>query len=302
MKSGFQASRSLTFYLEKVGELLLVACAIISIVTTCCIIAILGKEAFAFFSQVPLTDFFFGGRWEPVLEPKSFGVLPLVCGTVLILVGSLLVALPIGIGTGVYLSEFASEKTRAWIKPILEILSGIPTVVFGYFALTYITPLLQEVFPSVSIFNAASASIVVGIMIIPLVSSLCDDAFRSVPRSIVDGGYAMGATSFEVIMQVLIPYARGRVLGATILAMSRALGETMAVTLAAGATPVLTLNPGESIQTMTAYIVQIAMGDLPYGGVEYLSSFAVGALLFLMTFSLNWLAYRIARKSIREAA
>jgi len=265
----------------------------ISILTTIGIIFVLFDETWNFFKLVPLKDFFFGTRWEPLLIPKSFGVLPLVAGTFLIVVGAITFALPLGLMVGIYLSQYASPNIRAWIKPAIEVLAGIPTVVYGYFALTFITPLLKIIFPTIQVFNALSGAIVVGIMILPLISSLCDDAFSSIPKSIKEGAYAMGATSFEVITHVLIPGAASRILAAVILAVSRAIGETMAVTLAAGATPNLTINPLESIQTMTAYIVQISMGDIPAGGVEYMTSFAVGSLLFLMTLILNILGQKI---------
>jgi phosphate transport system permease protein len=271
----------------------LLFCALISILTTIGVIAVLATESSAFFRSVPLTDFLFGTRWTPLLEPRSFGVLPLVAGTVLILVGAACVALPLGLGSALYLSEYASSRTRHLLKPILEILAGIPTVVYGYFALTFITPILQKIFPEMQVFNAASASIVVGIMILPMVASLCDDALRAVPNSLRDAGYALGATQTEVSTRIVLPGALSGVLASFILAASRAIGETMAVTLAAGATPKLTVNPLESIQTMTAYIVQVSLGDTPAGTIEYRSIFAVGALLFVITLAMNVAGQRI---------
>ena len=269
--------------------------------TTITIIGILAKESFSFFQKVPLSDFLLGIRWEPLLEPKSFGVLPLLCGTGLVMVGSALIALPMGLFTAVYLSEYASDKGRSLIKPILEILAGIPTIVYGYFALTFITPILHKIFPSIEIFNALSASIVVGIMILPMVSSLCDDAFAATPKSLKEGGYALGATSFEVIFQVIMPYSSSRIFASFILALSRAIGETMAVTLAAGANPRFTLNPLESIQTMTAYIVQVSLGDTPADGIEYMTCFAVGGFLFVITLFFNiigqTICYRFQEKN-----
>ena len=262
-------------------------CTLISLLTTLVIIFILGKESFLFFQEVPLSDFLFGTRWEPLLEPKSFGVLPLLSGTLLIMVGSAAIALPMGLVTAIFLSEYASKKIRSIIKPILEILAGIPTIVYGHFALTFITPALRYIFPSIEIFNALSGSIVVGIMILPMVSSLCDDAFQATPKGLKEGGYALGATSCEVISQVVVPHASSRILASFILALSRAIGETMAVTLAAGANPRFTFSAFESIQTMTAYIVQVSLGDTPAGGIEYMTCFAVGALLFLITLILN---------------
>lgn len=274
-------------------KFLLGACASFTVATTIGIVVVLFSETSEFFSQVPLFDFLFGLSWEPLLEPKSFGVLPLVSGTLLIMLGSGLIAIPIGLLTAVYLSEYAKHRTRAFIKPILEILAGIPTIVYGYFALTFITPMLKQIIPSIDVFNALSGAIVVGIMILPMVSSLCDDAFSGVPKSLKMGGYALGATSFEVICQIIMPASASRILAAFILALSRAIGETMAVTLAAGATPHFTLNPLESIQTMTAYIVQVSLGDTPAGGIEYLTCFAVASLLFFITLVMNILGQRI---------
>ncbi len=267
--------------------MILALSAFISIFTTLAIIAVLGKESFGFFQQVSIWEFLFGTHWEPLLEPKSFGVLPLLAGTLLIVVGSGLIAIPTGLMTAVYLSEYASERTRSIIKPIMEVLAGVPTVVYGYFALTFITPMIRLILPDTQIFNALSASIVVGIMILPMVASLCDDAIRSVPVSLRQGGYALGATPFEVTKNVTVPAAFSGIIASFVLAVSRAFGETMAVTLAAGATPNLTLNPLESIQTMTAYIVQVSLGDTPAGGIEYQTIFAVGALLFVVTLGMN---------------
>ena len=262
-------------------------CVSVTVITTILVLGILGKESLSFFGQVSIFDFLFGTRWEPLLDPKSFGVLPLVCGTMLIVLGSMLVAVPMGLLIASYLNEFASHKARSIIKPILEILAGIPTVVYGYFALTFITPVIKYFYPDIQVFNALSGAIVVGIMILPMISSLCDDAFRAVPEGLRGGAYALGATPFEVISQIILPAAKSRVAAAMVLASSRAIGETMAVTLAAGATPKMTLNPMESIQTMTAYIVQVSLGDTPAGGIEYQTSFAVAALLFVMTLVMN---------------
>jgi phosphate transport system permease protein len=274
----------------------LLLCALVSVLTTIGVIAVLGTEAASFFRQVPLADFLFGTRWTPLLEPRSFGVLPLIGGTTLIVVGAAFVALPLGLGSAMYMSEYASRRTRNLLKPILEVLAGIPTVVYGYFALTFITPILKTVLPQTQIFNAASASIVVGIMVLPMVASLCDDALRAVPDSLREAGYALGATRMEVSTRVVLPGALSGVLASFILAASRAIGETMAVTLAAGATPNLTANPLESIQTMTAYIVQVSLGDTPAGTIEYQTIFAVGALLFLITLGMNLLGQRVLHR------
>ncbi len=262
-------------------------CALVTLITTIGIVLVLGSETIPFFEEVSITDFLFGTRWTPLLEPKSFGVLPLVSGTGMIMLGSAFIALPVGITTAVYLSEFSSLKMRAVIKPVLEVLAGIPTIVYGYFALTFITPILKIIFPQTEVFNAASGAIVVGIMVLPMVASLCDDAFQSVPKALKEGGYALGATSFEVIGQVIIPHSASRILAAFILALSRAIGETMAVTLASGANAQFTFSPLQSIQTMTAYIVQVSLGDTPQGGIEYKTCFAVGSLLFLITLTMN---------------
>lgn len=280
---------------------LLLLCALVSVATTAGIIWVLSVETFRFFEEVPALAFLTGLRWAPLLEPKDFGVLPLVCGTFLVAGGALLVAGPIGLGSGIFLSEYARPRLRSIIKPILEVLAGIPTVVYGYFALIFVTPkLLKPLVPNVDIFNAASASIVVGIMIIPTIASLCDDAFRAVPRSLREGAYALSATRLEVSTRVVLPAAMSGVVASVILAFARAIGETMAVTLAAGAMPRLTLNPFVSIQTMTGYIVQVSQGDTPHGTIEYQTIFAVGMLLFLITLAFNVVAQRILRR-YREA-
>jgi phosphate transport system permease protein len=275
---------------------ILFLCALLSVAVTVAIIVVLFKEAATFFTEVPVLKFLFGTRWAPLLEPRSFGVLPLLCGTFLIVAGSALTGIPIGLASAVYLSEYASPRVRSVIKPILEILAGIPTVVYGYFALTFITPLLRVVFPGTNVFNAASASIVVGIMVLPMVASLCDDAIRAVPASLRQGAYAVGATHLEVSTRVVIPAALSGIVASFVLALSRAVGETMAVTIAAGLSPKLTLNPLESIQTMTAYIVQVSLGDTPAGTIEYETIFAVGAVLFGITLVANLIAHRILHR------
>ncbi|MFN0152560.1 MAG: phosphate ABC transporter permease subunit PstC [bacterium] len=268
-------------------------CALLSVATTMGIVVVLAKEAYSFFAEVPLGDFLFGTRWAPLLDPRSYGVLPLVCGTAIVVIGAGLIALPVGLASGIYLSEYAGSRTRRTIKPILEILAGIPTVVYGFFALTFITPILTKILPQTQVFNAASAAIVVGIMILPMVTSLCDDSLRAVPASVRQAAFAVGATPHEVSTQVVVPGALSGILASFVLALSRALGETMAVVIAAGQTPKLTLNPLESIETMTAYIVQVSLGDTPAGTIEYKTIFAVGALLFAITLGMNLLAHRI---------
>ncbi len=278
---------------EDLIRFVLFLCAFLSILTTLSIIAILAWEAYSFFREVGVFDFLSGTRWTPLLEPRSFGVLPLVAGTAQIVVGASLIAIPVGLASAIYLAEFASAKVRRVLKPVLEILAGIPTVVYGYFALTFVTPLIAAVFPSTQIFNAASASIVVGIMVLPMTASLCDDALRAVPESLRQGAFALGATQFEVTLRVVLPAALSGVMASFVLAASRAIGETMAVTLAAGATPKMTLDPLQSIQTMTAYIVQVSLGDTPVGTVEYQTIFAVAALLFTITLGMNVIAHRV---------
>ena len=281
---------------ERIFEKIFAFSSYISILTTTLIIYILFTESYTFFSNIPITDFLFGTHWEPLLEPKSFGVLPLLFGTLMIVIGSAFICIPMGLIIAIYLSQYASKKTRRIIKPILEILAGIPTVVYGYFALTFITPILRTFIPTTEIFNAASGAIVVGIMILPMVASLCDDALRSVPKSLKEGGFALGTTSFEVIRGILVPSAFSGIMASFVLAISRAFGETMAVTLAAGATPRFTVNPLESIQTMTAYIVQVSLGDTPQGGIEYQTIFAVAALLFIVTLIMNLISNFIMNK------
>ena len=282
--------------LEKVLRWLFFACAAISVLTTLAVVGVLSVETFYFFQQVPASDFLFGTRWTPLLEPKSYGILPLLFGTTLIVIGAAIVALPVGLACAIYLSEYAGNRTRDLVKPILEILAGIPTIVYGFFAITFVTPILRTLIPSTEVFNAASAGIVVGIMVLPMVASLCDDALRAVPNALRGGAYSLGATSFEVTTRIVVPASLSGIFAAFVLAISRAIGETMAVTLAAGATPNLTLNPLESIQTMTAYIVQVSLGDTPAGTLSYQTLFAVGAVLFSMTLVLNLIANAIMNR------
>jgi phosphate transport system permease protein len=283
-------------YLENSLQGVFFMCAAISTVTTVAVIVILAVETWGFLQHVSLTEFLFGTKWTPLLHPKSYGLLPLLGGTMMIVVGASLVAIPIGVSSAIYLSEYASDRARSVLKPVLEVLAGIPTVVYGFFALTFVTPMLRLVLPETQIFNAASAAIVVGIMVLPMIASLCDDAFRAVPESLREGAYSLGATSFEVTSRVVVPAGLSGVFAAFVLAISRAIGETMAVTLAAGATPNLTMNPLESIQTMTAYIVQVSLGDTPQGTLTYQTLFAVAAVLFLITLVLNVFASMIMKR------
>lgn len=286
--------------MNKLMPILLFLCASVSVLTTIGIVFTLINETYQFFMKVPILDFLFGTKWSPLIAPKSFGVLPLLSGTLMITFIACLVAIPLGLASAIYLSEYAPKRVRKIIKPILEVLAGVPTIVYGYFALSLVTPLIQSLFDSAGIFNALSAGIVVGIMIIPMVSSLSEDAMSAVPRSLRDGAYALGATRFEVALKIVVPAAFSGIVASAVLAFSRAIGETMIVTVAAGSTPNMTANPLESIQTMTAYIVQVSLGDTPHGSVEYGSIFAVGMTLFVITFLLNILAQFIARKFREE--
>jgi phosphate transport system permease protein len=283
-------------YLENSLQVVFFLCAAISTITTVAVIVILAVETWGFLQHVSVVEFLFGTRWSPLLVPKSYGLLPLLAGTTLIVIGASLVALPVGLASAIFLSEYASDRARNILKPVLEVLAGIPTVVYGFFALTFVTPILRTIFPETDVFNAASAAIVVGIMVLPMVASLCDDAFRAVPDSLREGAYSLGATSFEVTTRVVVPAGLSGVFAAFVLAISRAIGETMAVTLAAGATPNLTMNPLESIQTMTAYIVQVSLGDTPAGTLTYQTLFAVAAVLFLVTLCLNIAANMIMKR------
>ena len=282
--------------LESLIEWALYACALLSIGTTAGIIIVLAVETAAFLREVPITDFLFGTEWTPLFATPRFGVLPLVAGTVLVSLIAMLVALPMGLLSAIYLSEYAPSRLRRAVKPVLEILAGVPTVVYGYFALLFVTPLLQRFIPGLAGFNALGPGIVMGIMILPLVSSLSEDAMQAVPRGLREGSYALGATRMQTSLRVVLPAAFSGVTAAFILAASRAVGETMIVAIAAGQQPRLTANPLLPIETMTAYIVQVSLGDTPQGTLEYRTIFAVGMLLFAGTFTLNlfsaWLRQR----------
>jgi len=281
---------------ERLIAAVLFLCGLVSILTTVGIVVVLLRESVGFFREVAIVDFLTGTKWSPLFQDKHFGILPLVNGTLLVAFGSALIALPVGLASAIYLSEYASDRVRGWVKPALEVLAGIPTVVYGYFALTFVTPLLQAVVPDTDFYNAASASIVVGIMIVPMVSSLSEDALSAVPRSLRQAAYGLGATKFEVSTRVAVPSALSGIVASFILAISRAIGETMAVTLAAGATPKMTLSFLESIQAMTAYIVQVSLGDTPQGTIEYRTIFAVGLVLFCITLGMNLLSQRVTSR------
>jgi phosphate transport system permease protein len=281
---------------EFVIEWALFLCALLSIGTTIGIIAVLAIETVAFLREVPIVEFLFGREWTPLFATPKFGVLPLVAGTFLVSTIAMVVALPMGLLSAIYLSEYAPLGVRRAIKPILEILAGVPTVVYGYFALLFVTPILQRFIPGLAGFNALGPGIVMGIMILPLVSSLSEDAMQGVPRGLREGSYALGATRMQTSLRVVLPAAFSGITAAFILAASRAVGETMIVAIAAGQQPRLTGNPLVPVETMTAYIVQVSLGDTPQGTLEYRTIFAVGMLLFLGTFALNlvsaWLRER----------
>lgn len=277
-------------------------CAALSVITTAAIIVTLVTESGRFFQHVSVWEFLTGTEWTPLFRPQKFGVLPLVSATLLTSLGAMLVALPVGLGSAIYLSEYAPARLRRVLKPILEILAGVPTVVYGYFALNTVTPALRHVFPKTELFNTLSPALVMGVMIIPMVASLSEDAMLAVPRSLREGAYALGSTRLEVATKVVVPAALSGIIAAFILAVSRAIGETMIVTLAGGSTPRLSANPLIGMQTMTAYIVQVSLGDTPAGSVEYQTLFVVGLLLFLMTLAMSTGSRWIRRRYWRAAA
>ena len=284
---------------EKILEGIFALCASLSILTTLGVIAVLLFESIAFFREIPLTRFLTETEWTPLFTKKHFGIIVLLSGTFLTTVIAMAVALPLGLMAAVYMSEYASDRLRRILKPSLEILAGIPTVVYGYFALLFVTPLLKKLIPSLAGFNALSAGLVMGIMIIPTVASLSEDALYAVPRSLREGAYALGATTRQVVTGVVIPAASSGIIASFILGISRALGETMIVAIAAGQTPRLTLNPLVPIETMTAYIVQVSLGDVPTGSLEFRTIFAVGLTLFLINLAFNLLSYRLASRQRR---
>jgi phosphate transport system permease protein len=276
------------------GLLLLAAC--VSVFTTVGIVYILVKESVVFFASVPVWDFLTDTQWTPLFSDAHFGIAVLMSGTVTSSAVALLIAIPLGTIIAIYLSEFAGHKTRETLKPVLELLSGVPTIIYGYFALLFVTPLIQRIHPELPGFNVLSAGIVMGIMIIPYVSSLSEDAMRAVPMSLREGSYAMGATRYQTAVKVVVPAAMSGIAAAYILGISRAVGETMILAVAAGMQPNLTLNPLEPAATITSYIVQVALGDLPHGSVGYQTIFAAGLALMLMTLAFNLLGYWLRRR------
>jgi phosphate transport system permease protein len=282
--------------IERVIELALVSCGLVAILATIGIVVVIGDEAIAFFSEVSFGEFFGDTRWTPMFtDNQHFGIWPLISGTLMTSAIAMLVAIPFGLLAAIYMSEFAAPRTRRLLKPGLELLAGIPTVVFGYFALTVITPALQKVIPGLNGFNALSPSIVMGVMIIPLVASLSEDAIYAVPNSLREASYSLGAPKVYTIFHVILPAASSGIAAALTLAASRAVGETMILAIAAGQNAQLSIDPRNPMQTMTAFIAQVANGDLPAGSIGYRSIFAVGATLFVFTLALNVLSYRWSR-------
>ena len=286
-------------FVERVIEIILMFAALAATFITIGIVYILVTEASGFFKEVSIIEFLTSRQWSPLFEDAHYGILPLIAGTLTTSFVALSIAIPIGTIAAIYLSEFASHKTRETVKPVLELLVGVPTVVFGYFALLFVTPLLQKLNPDLPTFNMLGPGIVMGVMIIPYIASVAEDAMRAVPMNMREGSYAMGATKFQTAIRVVTPAATSGIIAAYILGISRAVGETMVVAIAAGQQPTFTFNPLEGAATITAYIVQVAMGDLPHGSLGYQSIFAAGMVLFVITFVFNILGH-MARKRFAE--
>lgn len=285
--------------MENLVYIALLMVSSITILTTLGIVAILLYESLQFFREVPIKRFLLDTQWTPLFPNKHFGIWPLLAGTFLTSSIAMLVSIPSGIFIAIYLSEYASTRYRNILKPALEMLAGIPTVVYGYFALLTVTPFLKKFIPNLSGFNALSAGLVMGIMIIPIVASLSEDAIRAVPITLREASYALGATKFQTITRIILPAASSGIISSFLLGMSRALGETMIVTIAAGQMPNLTLNPLQPVQTMTAYIVQVSLGDTPHGTLEFKTIFAVGISLFFITLVFNIAGYLLKKKNLR---
>lgn len=285
---------------DTIAKYIFLFCAMISIFTTIGIILSLVTDSVGFFSKVSIIEFLTGTEWTPLFSDPRFGILPLITGTLIVTVGAGIIAIPVGLLSAIYLSEYAHPKVRQVLKPTLEILAGIPSIVYGFFALTFITPTLKSFIPNVEVFNALSASIAVGIMTIPLVSSLSEDALRAVPDSLRHGALALGATKLEMTLKVIVRAAISGISASFVLAVSRAIGETMIVAVAAGAKPTFTLDPRQSVQTMTAFIVQVSQGENPHGTISYYSLYAVGLVLFILTLGLNILSHYIVNKYREE--
>ena len=281
---------------ERIIRYLLFGSAVFSIVVLIAILVTITYQAAGFFEEVSILEFLTDAKWTPLFQPQHFGILPLVSGTLWVSAIALATAVPIGLGAAIFLSEYAPDRLRRTVKPVLEILAGVPTVVYGYFALTFVTPFLKNFLPSITVFNALSAGLVMGLMIVPMVSSLSEDAMVAVPDLLREGAYALGAKRHEVATRVVVPTALSGIVASIILSMSRAVGETMIVSIAMGSTPKLTLNPLESMQAMTAYITQISLGEVPFGTLEYSTIFAVGIALFVIVFLVNLVAYWFTRR------
>ncbi|MDD3482045.1 phosphate ABC transporter permease subunit PstC [Azovibrio restrictus] len=284
---------------EQVIEAILFLAAFVSVFTTVAIVYILVSESLVFFQHVPLTDFLFDTQWTPLFDDAHYGIMVLLSGTITSSLVALLVAIPLGTVIAIYLSEFATFKVREIAKPFLELLGGVPTIVYGYFALMFLTPVLQAIYPDLPGFNLLSAGLIMGVMIIPYVASLSEDAMRAVPMSLREGSYAMGATRLQTAIRVVMPAATSGIASAYILGVSRAVGETMILAVAAGMQPNLTFNPAEPGATITSFIVQVALGDLPHGSIGYQTIFAAGLTLMLLTLAFNLLGYYM-RKKYRE--
>ncbi|HKO88237.1 MAG TPA: phosphate ABC transporter permease subunit PstC [Burkholderiales bacterium] len=293
------AQRRRRIWTEKAIEAILFLAASVSVVTTVGIVYVLVSESVVFFSKVSIIDFLTDTQWTPLFDDAHFGIMVLLSGTLTSSAVALAIAIPLGTIIAIYLSEFAPFKLREVAKPLLELLGGVPTIVYGYFALLFVTPILQKIYPELPGFNLLSAGIVMGIMIIPYVSSISEDAMRAVPMSLREGSYAMGATRFQTAVKVVVPAAFSGLASAYILGISRAVGETMILAVAAGMQPNLTFNPTEPAATITAYIVQVALGDLPHGSIGYQTIFAAGLTLMLLTLTFNILGH-ILRKRFRE--
>jgi phosphate transport system permease protein len=281
---------------EAVVKVVLALCALVSVATTIGIILALLEPSIEFFREVSLADFFTGDRWAPLFEPASFGVQPLLVGTFTVTFWACVVALPLGLACAIYLSEYARPRVRRTLKPALEVLAGIPTVVFGFFALTFFTPLLNDIGVGVSTFNVLAAGLVMGVMLIPTVASISEDAMSAVPQELRDGAYGLGATRLQVSTRVVVPAAVSGIIASYVLAISRAVGETMIVLIAAGGIAQITFDPREPSQTMTAFIGATGLGDVPTGSIEYKTIFAVGLTLFVITFAMNMISIRLVRK------
>lgn len=292
--------KSPLFGADRLMPFVLLLFAILSIMTTVGIVVILVTESLGFFREISPWEFLTGTEWHPLFAEPKFGVLPLIGGTLMVTLIASVVALPIGMFSAIYLSEYAPDRVRSVLKPVLEILAGVPTIVYGFFALNFVTPIIKYLFPQTDTFNALSAGIVVGIMIIPLISSLSEDAMSAVPKPLRNAAYALGATKLEVAWKVVLPASLSGVIASFVLGLSRAIGETMIVALAAGAMPNLSWNPLESMETLTAYIVAVSGGDTQYGSVEYRTIYAVGITLFVMTLLMNILAGYISRRFREE--